>query len=278
MVINYEIDKINTLLHDFYNSTGITIDLLKTDFTKVSHTKYEFNKYCKYIQETQIGKNACRMSEISLLQKCRETKKMQMHICHAGLVDIAVPIIYEDEIIGYIIFGQLKTESDFLKVKNYLSDFIPNIEKMSEYYAEISYYNSDRIKSVSSIATLLVKYILLENMLKPKLDENIQKVINYIEENLNSDLSVKSISKNVNISKSVLYKKFHSHFSCTPAYFINIKRVEKSTEYLLKTDMSIEEISQKLGFASASYYSRIFKKIKGVSPLKFKKLENFLKI
>ena len=116
-------------------------------------------------------------------------------------------------------------------------------------------------------------HILLENMLKPKLDENIQKVINYIEENLNSDLSVKSISKNVNISKSVLYKKFHSHFSCTPAYFINIKRVEKSTEYLLKTDMSIEE----MGFASASYYSRIFKKIKGVSPLKFKKLENFLK-
>ena len=64
MVINYEIDKINTLLHDFYNSTGVTIDLLKVDFTKVSHTKYEFNEYCKCIQQTKKGKTACRMSEI----------------------------------------------------------------------------------------------------------------------------------------------------------------------------------------------------------------------
>lgn len=271
MIINYEIDKINKLLYDFYNATGITIDLLKTDFTKLSHTKYEFNKYCKCIQEIKQGKRACRLSEIKLLEKCKETKKSQMHICHAGLIDIAVPVIYENEIIGYIIFGQLKNDDDFSKLKTYLETMELDTDKMNEYYNEIPYYDYEKIQSVSNIASMLIKYILLENMLKPNLEESIQKATHYIEQNLESDLSVRTISKNVNISKSVLYKKFHSLFNCTVAEFINMRRVEKAAELLLKTGMTTEEISQRAGFSSSSYFSRTFKRIKGITPLKYRK-------
>ena len=118
---------------------------------------------------------------------------------------------------------------------------------------------------------MLVKFILLENMLNPSLEGNIQKAVNYINENLEKELTIKSISKNVNISKSVLYKKFHSFFNCTISEYINIKRIEKSVELLLKTDLSIEDISQKVGFASTSYFSKTFKKIQKISPLKYRK-------
>ena len=106
MNINYNTEKINEVLHNFYNATGITIDLLKSDFTKISHTKYDFNEYCKSIQSTPKGKKCCRESELTLLKKCANTKQTQMHICHAGLVDMAMPVIYNDEIIGFIVFGQ----------------------------------------------------------------------------------------------------------------------------------------------------------------------------
>ena len=49
---------------------------------------------------------------------------------------------------------------------------------------------------------------------------------------------------------------------------------EKSIEYLTKTDLSMDEISLKVGFSSASYYSKIFKKLKGISPLKYKKIHS----
>lgn len=271
MIVDYDTQKINTTLNDFYNATGITIDLLKTDFTKISHTQYEFNKYCKCIQNSTKGKNACRMSELKLLEKCKKTKQAQMHICHAGLVDMAVPIIYNDEIIGYIIFGQLKTNSNFSKIKNYIIKFGLNADEIKSYYNEILFYEFEKIQSVSNIASMLVKYILLENMLKPSLVDNIQKAINYINENIENELTVKLISKNANISKSVLYKKFHSYFNCTISEYINIKRVEKSIDLLMKTDLSIENISQKVGFSSTSYYSKIFKKLQGISPLQYRK-------
>ena len=274
MVVTYDAPKISRALHDFYSATGITIDLLKSDFTKVSDTKYEFNSYCKCIRDTKSGESACKNSEIVLLEKCRDTKETQFHICHAGLIDMVTPIIHDGEIIGYIIFGQMRAGDSFDKLEKYISSLGLDKKIMGDFYSKIPFYDTDRIESISNVASMLVKYLLLENMLRPNIDQNIQRAINYIEENLEEKLSIKSISRQVNVSKTVLYNKFHTFFGCTISEFINIKRIEKSIEYLSKTDLSMEEISMKVGFSSASYYSKIFKRIKGISPLKFRKVNS----
>lgn len=271
MIVNYALEKIDHILDDFYNATGITIDLLEPDFTKISHTKYEFNQYCKNIQSIADGKKTCHLSEIALLEKCKKTKKAQTHICHAGFLDMAVPIIYDNEIIGYIILGQLKINSDFTALESYIAKLGLDIEITRELYNQTQLSDSKKIQSVSNIASMLVKYILIENMLSPNLEENMQKAVNYINSNLEKELTIKLISKSVNISKSALYKKFHSLFNCTISEYINRKRIEKSVYLLNNTNLSVEEISQRVGFKSTSYYSKTFKKTKGISPLKYRK-------
>ena len=174
-------------------------------------------------------------------------------------------------IIGYILFGQLKADTDFTSFEKYIVDLGLDIEEMKNYYNGISFFDSGKIQSVSNIASMLVKHILLENMLKPAFDENIQKAVSFIHENLENDLSIHTISQSIHVSKSVLYKKFHACFHCTVSEYINSKRVEKSIEWLTKTDLSIEEIAQKVGFSSTSYFTKTFKRLKGITPLKYKK-------
>jgi len=272
VVISYDIEKINAALEDFYKATDINMNLLKADFSFVGGRSHrENNRYCEAIQHTTKGKKECKFSDIRLLEKCRETKKPQMHICPAGLIDAAAPIFYNDVIIGYIIFGEMKANTPFSAFEKYISDLGLDAQKMEKYYNDIAAFNSEKIQSVSNIAGMLAKHLLLENMLKPDFDENMQKAVAFINENLCEDLSIRNISKNINVSKSVLYKRFHACFNCTVSEYINTRRVEKSIELLTRTDLSIEEISQKVGFASASYFSKIFKKEKGVSPLNYKK-------
>ena len=271
MIVNYDITKINAALHDFYNATGINMDLLKADFSYVSSHHRGNECYCQSVKNTEAGKKACSLSDADLLVRCKQSKQPQMHICHAGLVDVAVPILYEDIIIGYIIFGQMKADTDFSAFEYYLKDLGLNADEMKTFYDEIPFFESDRIQSVSNIASMLVKHILLENMLKPAFDENIQKAVTYINENLEKDLSIRNISKSINVSKSVLYKRFQACFHCTVSEYINMRRIEKSIELLTKTELSIEEISQRVGFSSTSYYTKTFKELKGLPPLKYKK-------
>ncbi len=272
MIINYDIKKINTTLEDFYKATDININLLKADFSFVSGRSHRKNTgYCYCVQNTPAGKIACRQSDIELLEKCRETKKTQMHICHAGLIDAAAPILYNDVIIGYIIFGEMKSNTDFSNIKSYLTSLGLDSDEMEKYYDEIPLFDSDRIQSVSNIMIMLTKYLLLENMLKPHFDDRIQRAIVYINENLTEELSIQKISKNTNVSKSVLYERFRDAFDCTVSEYINEKRVELSCDFLIKTDLSIEYIAQKVGFSGASYYGKIFKRLKGMTPLKYRR-------
>lgn len=272
MLVNYDTIKIAKALDDFYSATGINMDLFRVDFSRVaerSHSKN--NRYCNAVQNTEVGSHACNHSDITLLEKCRDTKTFQMHVCHAGLIDIAVPILYDGEIIGYIIFGQMKNTQNFKPLSDYITTLNLNLPQMEHYFNEIPVFDSNKIEGISSIATMLVKYILLENMLKPYYDETVQKAINFINENLSDDISVHTIAKGIGVSKNVIYRRFHSFFNCTVSEYINSLRVERACDLLLKSDMSVEEISRTIGFTSASYFSKTFKRQKGLSPFKYKK-------
>jgi len=272
MLINYDLEKIDKLLEDFYKATDININLLREDFSYVSGRKHrENNCYCSLIQNSPEGKKACGQSDIKLLENCRKTKEVQMHICHAGLIDAAAPILYDDSIIGYVIFGEMKASTNFSSLEKRISDMGFDVNEMKKYYGDIPLFDFDKIQSVSSIASMLAKHILLEDMLKPNFDECVERTVKFIDENLQNDLSVRSLAKNVNVSKSVLYKKFNLVFGCTLSEYINERRIEKSIEYLRRTDLTMEEISVKIGFSSAPYFGKIFKKIKGTTPLKYKK-------
>ena len=272
MIINYNIEKLNQILSDFYQATGINMDLRKADFSFINQKSFwETKGYCKEIQQTEKGRSACLHSDECLFKKSRESRALEMHPCHAGLTDIAVPILYHEEVIGYVIFGQIRTNDDFSKNRDYLISLGLNPQKMEEYYDDLTRYDEEKIKSVARVAEILVQHILLENMLRPNFDENIQKAALHIQENLEKNLSVQMLSKNTNLSKSALYRGFHRHFHCTVKEYIHQMRIEKAKELLRSTDLSIEEIGQRVGYESGSYFSKIFKKEQGVSPLRYKK-------
>ena len=248
------------------------MDLLKSDFSSVGNYSYwEMKRYCKAVQSTDEGQKVCKMSDRRLLKKCRETKKVQMHICHAGLVDVAAPILYGDEIIGYIIFGQMRADTDFSMVAGYIENLGLERKKMEKLYSEISVFDTNHIESISNIAAMVAKHILLENMLTPDYDESIQAAVMYIDNNFDKNITIQEICKNSNLSKSVLYRRFRNCFDCTVNQYVNSKRIEKSVELLNKTGLSVDEISQKVGFLSGSYFSKAFKKEKGISPINYRK-------
>lgn len=272
MLINYDIQKITRTLADFYNATGVYMGLLKEDFSFVVNRSAGGNiRYCVAVQNTEKGRETCLFSDACLLKKSRESRKPELHVCHAGLIDICVPIIYEETIIGYVIFGQIKIKEDFPRLREYITKLGLNADEMKEYYDEIAVFDSEKIESISNLAEMVVKHILLENMLRPGSDESTEKATRYINENLGKPLSVHSIAKNVGVSKSALYRNFNAQIGYPIGRYINKKRVEKAAELLSDTRLSIEEITLRVGFADSSYFSKTFKKEMGLSPLKYRK-------
>ena len=271
MLIDFNKQRLEKILSDFSVATGININILDENFNMLSERYQAHTKYCSYIQSFESGYKKCICSDKELLQRCKETKAMQFHVCHAGLVDVGIPILYADTIMGYLILGQMKKTEQFT---NYIeeNDSLPfDVNVLKDYYDLLVLFNEERITSVMNIALMFAKHILLEKILFPVTNECVERTIYYINQNLSEPLSIKKLSTAVGYSTSEIYKSFHKYHHCTVGEYMTKARIEHSIMLLFETDLSIEEISVKCGFSSAPYFSKKFKEINGISPLKFKK-------
>lgn len=99
----------------------------------------------------------------------------------------------------------------------------------------------------------------------------IRKAINYINLNLSSPLTLRSISSNIVVNPNYLSSKFNKEVHESIAYFINRRRIEESVKLMENTHLSITSISEQIGFNDVNYFSKVFKKLLGVSPSEYRK-------
>ena len=108
---------------------------------------------------------------------------------------------------------------------------------------------------------------------EPSIPTQILKIIDYLNDNFASDLSLSSISEKFYISKGALIYNFNKYMKCTPAEYLLSIRLAKAKEYLQKTNKSIGDVAELCGFYSANYFGLIFKKKENLSPLSYRKHE-----
>ena len=119
----------------------------------------------------------------------------------------------------------------------------------------------------------LDKNNLNENIIDIEYDENIEKILEYINENLIEDLSVEYLASTLYINKYYLMHKFKDQTGCTIYQYILQKRLIRAIS-LMKKGKNITEACMQSGFKDYSNFSRLFKKTFKVSPKEYK--ENYM--
>jgi signal transduction histidine kinase/DNA-binding response OmpR family regulator len=96
-----------------------------------------------------------------------------------------------------------------------------------------------------------------------------------VENNIaNDQFAIDDICKAMRISKVQLYRKTKNLMNTNINEYILNTRIQKSKYYLQHEDLTIAEVAYKTGFASAAYFSTVFKSKTGTSPTLFKEKKN----
>ena len=104
-----------------------------------------------------------------------------------------------------------------------------------------------------------------------KNDEAFLKSISYIHEHYFEKISVDTLAKVANLSRSTFLRKFTDVCKMPPSEYVMNRRIEASEYMLLHTSESLMNIAFKCGFYDAAHFSRIFVKKKGMSPSAYRK-------
>ncbi len=101
-------------------------------------------------------------------------------------------------------------------------------------------------------------------------DKYVLKVVEYIEKNYSSPLSVTGLLDMVPLSRRVFEKRFRHDTGTSIYQFLQKYRIDKFAELLLSTDRSIEDLAISCGFADSRNISRVFWAYKGMTPSEFR--------
>ncbi len=91
-------------------------------------------------------------------------------------------------------------------------------------------------------------------------------LLEYISENYHEKITTAQLAKLCYLSESHFCRFFKNAIGKSATEYINEYRIEKASVMLLNTDESITAIASDVGFDDVNYFSRIFKKIKKITP------------
>lgn len=127
----------------------------------------------------------------------------------------------------------------------------------------------------------VLSLILSEIYFREKVDESsvqdrhVTMVIRYMYQHLCENLTLEEISEEVQLSKSYLNAVFKAQTGKSPVEFFIHLKMQEACKLLKSTDYYIYEVSSELGYTDQYYFSRIFKKVVGVSPKDYKNGDYF---
>lgn len=97
----------------------------------------------------------------------------------------------------------------------------------------------------------------------------VSNAIKYIQFNYSHDVHIDDIAKAVGVSRSHLYRLFMNSIGQSPIDYLTNYRLEEACKLLKTSRLSIAEIAMSVGFFDKFYFSRVFKKVKGVPPSRY---------
>ncbi|MFT3919913.1 AraC family transcriptional regulator [Cloacibacterium sp.] len=186
---------------------------------------------------------------------------------------------HTDTIFTCYIPTSILPENDFYK-KTGIYPVTPVIFEMSHYAMQWNgnlFPNDFRFKFISTLVDLLedMKQKNLPFALPTTTNENMQKILLFIQTNLQEKITLETLGKKFGVSERTLSRNFQTHLRISFFQYLKLARIIRSIEMMMNKDMSISEIAFATGYDSISAFSNAFFTIVGKRPSEFKLFFNY---
>lgn len=102
-------------------------------------------------------------------------------------------------------------------------------------------------------------------------DESIQEILDYIQEHYHKNIYLSDLAHEFFYNQSYISSLFKKHLDKTFTEYLKDIRMAKACVLLLETEDSITDIANQVGYSDYCYFSKIFKKTYGITPLQYRK-------
>jgi AraC-like DNA-binding protein/ligand-binding sensor protein len=263
----------------FTKATGLPLALRPLEYWQLAHYgKKQENAFCAMLAEKPATLAVCLEAHDSMI---RHTDDLPHTVtCPFGLTETAVPVKLGEKTIGYLRIGQVLRRSpsraDTEKVSRTLVEhgvrFTTELRKAWEHNPLIPPEKYGAIVRLltffaEQLSALINQIVLERNNAEPPL---VQKAREYIERHKMEPLSLSAVAQAAGASVFHFCKVFRKSTGLKFTDYVARVRLEDARTQLLNPNRRISEVAYDVGFQSLTQFNRMFKRVFGQSPTKFR--------
>lgn len=140
------------------------------------------------------------------------------------------------------------------------NDFVNAVEMTGKLYIMLSHF----IRKAKKIRGRKDSYLIYA-----------QKGVEYIARHYSYPITVDMVAGYVGISRSHLYRAFQLHTGVSPKEYLSEFRIRQACSLLKHSELSVTSIATSVGFDNNMYFSKAFRKVKGMSPTEYAKKHRY---
>jgi len=276
MISSFNIEKLTSLLKDFYTVTQIRITVFDENFHELVSYPEKRADFCELIRRDEHAYNMCVTCDKESCLQAAKKHDTYIYQCHAGLKEAIMPIYLSNILIGYLFFGHVFSYPDYEIGWNVIHEkcqkYHVDMEALKQACCKQPIITDDYILSAANLLNAIANYLCIDRMATLKYEHLPVQIDNYIQEHLMEDINVKTICKHFGIGKTQLYEIAKESYGIGIAELIRNQRIERAI-HILETapNAKIQDVAFQCGFRDYNYFITVFKRHTGMSPKQFAK-------
>ena len=252
---------------------------------------YHNNSFCNYVKKDEALHSLCIKSKNAL---CRRITKPFFGKCYLGICELYYPVWFREQLIALICIGQFSTDLEssleFVKARaeKYGLDPASCAREYLNSTKEIDFSIEELNRDVSVVChflALLYHNAILQRFVGDKLSDSVSTAANYyqdkailssaiefINNNYSQNISLDIIAKNCYCNSAYLSYLFNKEMGMPITDYINKRKIEDAKKlypHLLSITRSLWRQA-----LTISYFSKVFKKMEGLSPKDYRRRKN----
>lgn len=222
---------------------------------------------CDEIKQNKKEYRRCFGCRNLAIKKALSTKAPFGGVCINGVYEYTHPVVIDGDVACIIYIGNiLDREKGYEKLCEKLGEKISLVSTME------SDYSPQQCAAVGSIIESYIRF-LLEKYKYSKKESNpiVENVKNYLETNMEYDVSISHITKIFHYNPQYLGRLFKKEEGISIKEYLLTQRLERAKELLGNCNETVTWIASKVGFNNVTYFNRQFKEKFKVTPSQYRK-------
>ncbi len=274
MISVFDIVNLKKILKNFYILSKIRITIFDEEFKEIVSYPTNVPTFCSIIRSNSSARQNCQSCDEKACQKAKALKKSYIYPCHAGLIEAITPIIIDNLILGYMLFGHIaqfpdKTEG-WKHIQKKCEHYDVNMDELKNSYLKCKYSSNEHINAASQIMETVASYLCASHMASLKYDSLPIQIDTYITEHFIENITCQTICDHFEISRTKLYQIAAQNYGIGISEYIRNLRIEKAKHLLYETNIPIKEVASGVGVDDYNYFTKLFKKVTGKTPKSYR--------